>query len=155
MDSYPISYSNGSSELNTPSPTQDRSAPSIMSNNVPLSKLIYPKCSIHYQDAQASISDATDFLRLISGKIKWFERKQQFCPHLVSNEDTKQIAALHQKTLIEEIPFLELQDRLLNGKVVDIPRDLKGKISNVCAMFNELKCRMDNLLANSPPIQLT
>lgn len=157
MANYQLQYSNDSSpsELTTPSPTEDHLAPSILSNNVPLSNLIHQKCSIHYQDAQASIADATDCLRMISGKIEWFHRKQQFCPHLVSNEDTKQITALHRKILIEEIPFLELQDRLLNGMVVDIPRELEGKISSVCNMFNELKNRMDNLITNSPPITLT
>ncbi|KAJ6223287.1 hypothetical protein RDWZM_001832 [Blomia tropicalis] len=104
------------------------------------------KFSIHHQDAEVSIADATDCLRMVSGKIDWFHRKQAFCPHLVSSDDAMQVAALHQKILIEEVPFLELKTRLRDGLVVDIPRELEGRVQVVCGMFDELKHRINDLI---------
>lgn len=121
----------------------------LLTRNISISDIIqYHKCSIHHQDAEASIADATDCLRMITGKMEWFHRKHQFCPHLFSNDDQQQIVSLHQRLLIEEIPFIELQDRLRNGLNVDIPNELQGRISSVCRKFDELKLRFDNLLSN-------
>lgn len=124
--------------------------PSFLSaSNSPLHAAHFiQKFSIHHQDAEVSIADATDCLRMVSGKIDWFHRKQAFCPHLISNDDAAQIAALHQKILIEEIPFLELQTRLKEGLFVDIPRELEGRVQAVCVLFDELKHRIDDLATN-------
>lgn len=113
----------------------------------------FQKFSIHHQDAEVSIADATDCLRMVSGKIDWFHRKQAFCPHLISPDDAIQIATLHQKILIEEVPFLELQTRLREGQCVDIPRELEGRVKVVCGLFEELKQRIDDLVNNlvAPP----
>ncbi|KAF7493579.1 hypothetical protein SSS_01553 [Sarcoptes scabiei] len=141
------SDSSSPSELSTPSLNEDLLEPSILTNNIPL-PIISPKCSIHHQDAEASIADATDCLRMISGKTEWFHRKHHFCPHLVTGDDIKQITELHRKILLEELPFIELHDRLRNGLVVDIPKELQGRISNVCVMFTDLKNRIDDLITN-------
>ena len=147
-------------ELASPgSPSEDsfsailtQTLPSFLSNNVPLpSSPFLNKFSIHHQDAEVSIADATDCLRTVSGKIDWFHRKHCFCPHLISTEDATQIATLHRKILIEEIPFLELQSRLQNGMVVDIPRELEGRIQAVCGLFDELKHRIDDLVTSIAP----
>ena len=88
---------------------------------------------------------------MVSGKIDWFHRKQAFCPHLISTDDATQIAALHQKILIEEVPFLELQSRLREGLCVDIPQELVGRVEVVCGLFDELKHRIDSLFTNMAP----
>ena len=129
--------------------------PTFMGVNSPLQSSPYlQKFSIHHQDAEVSIADATDCLRMVSGKISWFHRKQAFCPHLISPDDAAQIAALHQKILIEEVPFLELQSRLQEGLFVDIPRELEGRVQMVCGLFDELKHRIDDLINNITPTLL-
>ncbi|OTF74407.1 hypothetical protein BLA29_007384 [Euroglyphus maynei] len=150
MAQFDHTYETSSSESNTSSPTDELMEPSrLLTKNISIVDIIqYHKCSIHHQDAEASIADATDCLRMITGKMEWFQRKHQFCPHLFSNEDAQQITSLHQRLLIEEIPFLELKDRLRNGLNVDIPRELQGRITSVCQKFDELKLRFDNLLSN-------
>ena len=117
----------------------------------PTTNYFVPKFSIHHQDAEVSIADATDCLRMVSGKIDWFHRKHSFCPHLISPDDALQIAALHQKILIEEVPFLELRNRLAEGLFVDIPRELEGRVQVVCGLFDELKQRIDDLATNITP----
>ena len=91
---------------------------------------------------------------MVSGKIDWFHRKQAFCPHMISTDDATQIAALHQKLLIEEVPFLDLQNRLRAGMCVDIPRDMEGRVEVVCGLFDELKRRIDDLITNITPTLL-
>jgi len=123
----------------------------VFPNGSPLIGLQFPKFSIRHQDAEVSIADATDCLRMVSGKIDWFHRKAAFCPHLISADDATQIAVLHQKLLIEEIPFLELQTRLCDGLSVDIPRELEGRVQGVCDLFVQLKQRIDDLITNIAP----
>lgn len=106
------------------------------------------KFSIHHQDAEVSIADANDCLRMVSNKIDWFHRKYSFCPHLMTPDDLQQIGDLLKKTLIEEVPFLELQHRLHSGQVVDIPRELVGRVENICKEFVAIKHRIDQLVAS-------
>lgn len=72
----------------------------------------------------------------------------------MSADDVEQIAALHQKILIEEVPFLELQIRLQEGVGVDIPRELEGRVQVVCGLIDELKRRIDDLITNITPMLL-
>ena len=154
-DSNPLSPVTMSSDSTPPlsfliSPS---ALPGFLSNNTPLATMPFSmqKFSIHHQDAEVSIADATDCLRTVSGKIDWFHRKHSFCPHLISADDAIQIAALHPKILIEEVPFLELQGRLREGLFVDIPRELLGRVQVVCDLFDELKHRIDDLITHITP----
>lgn len=70
-------------------------------------------------------------------------------------DDVEQIAALHRRILIEEVPFLELQNRLRDGLVVDIPRELEGRVQMVCKLFTELKSRIDDLATHVKPKVVT
>ena len=126
----------------------------FLNSNSPFQPSSVLKFSIHHQDAEVSIADATDCLRMVSGKIDWFHRKQAFCPGLISPDDALQIAALHEKILIEEVPFLELQTRLQEGLFVDIPRELEGRVQTVCGIFDELKHRIEDLVTKITPTLL-
>lgn len=145
-------------EMNTPSSSDESISsylaqnlmPSFLMSNTPFPAFLN-KSSIHHQDAEVSIADATDCLRMVSGKIDWFHRKHCFCPHLMTASDVAQISDLHRKILIEEIPFLELQNRLQNGLVVDIPHELEGRVKFVCNLFDELKHRIDDLIGSIAP----
>lgn len=150
---YDSSPSESSDTLPSPTdeqqPQQTMEPSTLLTKNISLIDIIkYHKCSIHHQDAEASIADATDCLRMITGKMEWFQRKHKFCPHLFSDEDQQQIQSLHQRLIIEEIPFLELQERFRNGLDVDIPHELQGRIALVCQKFDELKQHFDKLLSN-------
>lgn len=156
LESNPLSPHSLSSPDSTPSLSvllsPLRMPPGFLNSNLPFQSAL--KFSIHHQDAEVSIADATDCLRMVSGKIDWFHRKQAFCPDLISPDDAVQIAALHQKILIEEVPFLELQSRLQEGLFVDIPRELEGRVTTVCGIFDELKHRIEDLVTKITPVLL-
>lgn len=143
--------------LNTPSTADSSLSPispfSLLANPPSIVVPFVNKLSIHHQDAEVSIADANDCLRMVANKIEWFYRKYSFCPHLMTPDDIRQIDELMKKIWIEEVPFLELQNRLHTGQVVDIPKELVGRVGDICKEFSMVKNQINQLVANVVNLQ--
>lgn len=89
-------------------------------------------------ECEGSIAEANDCLRSVWGKLEWYDRKQRFCPHLISAEDSEQVKSLMDRLGVEQTPVMEFDNRLSSGQALNISNDLKSRLRVVCDRFRQM-----------------
>ena len=92
---------------------------------------------VNAHECEGSIAEANDCLRSVWGKLEWYDRKQRFCPHLISSEDSVQVKTLIDRVTAEESPVMEYDHKLRSG--YELNSDLQSRVEAVCEQFRQMK----------------
>ena len=103
---------------------------------------------VNAHECEGSIAEANDCLRSVWGKLEWYDRKQRFCPNLISAEDSDQVKSLIDKLMSDETPIVEYDNQLSKGQGLNISIDLQSRVKVVCERFRQMKILLHMLYQN-------
>ncbi|XP_054157112.1 uncharacterized protein LOC128955464 [Oppia nitens] len=103
---------------------------------------------VNAHECEGSIAEAKDCLRSVSHKLEWFERKQLFCPHLISIDDSAEVMTLINRVATEELPVIDYDHKLNSGQESEVSNDLHLRVRAVVESFKQIK-KMLQLLYNN------
>jgi hypothetical protein len=104
----------------------------------------------HKINAEEAIAEALDFLWYFNGKFNWIQRKLQYSPYYISDDDKKEVEKLmelrdKQKLAIAN-PLQEFKSKINSIEEQKVFKYIKERVDRICNKLNETKVLLREML---------
>jgi hypothetical protein len=101
-------------------------------------------------DAEEAIAEALDFLWYFNGKFNWIQRKLQYSPYLISDDDKKEVEKLmelrNKQKLAIANPLLEFKSKVNSIEEQKVFEYIKERVDRICNKLNQTKVLLREML---------
>jgi hypothetical protein len=104
----------------------------------------------HKINAEEAIAEALDFLWYFNGKFNWIQRKLQYSPYLISDDDKKEVEKLmelrNKQKLAIANPLLEFKSKVNSIEEQKVFEYIKERVDRICNKLNQTKVLLREML---------